>query len=300
MSTTALAANETRRQLRYNYTLEERNAKALEMAMALNRIDSTNAELDHIKADYKARLSAIESEENRLRGCVTSGFEMRDYLCFWTFDEPKAGRKTLRKREGGEVVAEEDMTERDRQMVMEIIEQQSANADVIPFLALPAPKEWPTDPTEVAIKKADALIGCGERPRVVTQEDATHFASDFFSIFCDDETNELRPKDEAEEWLENLLDSEITGDVEAWFQWLHCTPAVLSAPGSNYVITKTNAHLNDRAEKLRISLEAAKAEAAAAKKKSRAGRKANTSGTVDCAADEGSRDDAGADSKNNL
>jgi hypothetical protein len=46
--------------------------------------------------------------------------------------------------------------------------------------------------------------------------------------------------------------------------------------------------------------DAEKARQAAAKKAARAGRKANTSGTVDCPADEGSRDDAGSDSKNNL
>jgi hypothetical protein len=291
---TALAANETRRQLRYNYTLEERNAKALEMAMALNRIDSTKAELDHIKADYKARLSAIESEENRLRGCVTSGFEMRDYLCFWTFDEPKAGRKTLRKREGGEVVAEEDMTERDRQMVMEIIEQQSANADVIPFLALPAPKEWPTDYREVAFHPADAAAHCDDE---LTGEWCASFADWFFSIFvnCDDDRT-LHTADEAHHALETVVEEANDKTLVLFGRWIETTPCVIKTPGAHWVSVRVAAEIAKREAKAEL----ARKLAAEAKKKARAGRKANTSGTVDCAADEGSRDDAGADSKNNL
>ena len=299
MSTTALAANETRRQLRSHYTLEERNAKALEMAMALNRIDSTNAELDHIKADYKARLSAIESEENRLRGCVTSGFEMRDYLCFWTFDEPKAGRKTLRKREGGEVVAEEDMTERDRQMVMEIIEQQSANEPTqqVERLALPAPKEWPTSPIEVILTEEQA-----NAESFFSHLQTADWSERLREIFTDYEMGEpakIRTKDEAQRYVTSLIDNEHDAELGRMVEWLGTGPR-FQIPGVEWVASEIQTYL-DGVEQQRIQqADAEKARQAAAKKKARAGRKANQSGTVSVDSDDGSRDDTGADSKNNL
>ena len=93
---TKLAANECLRQVRYNYP----DAELIEKAKALS------AQLNHY--------AATENER------------MREYVCFWEFDVPTAGRKTLRKREGGEIVTEEEMTQRDRQMVMDIIDAQPA------------------------------------------------------------------------------------------------------------------------------------------------------------------------------
>jgi hypothetical protein len=299
-----LAANETRRQLRYNYTAAEHIAKAQAMAEAFTRFTITEAELSRVKKDYGARLDAIQSEIDLLREAVASGYELRDYLCFWEYDQPRLGRKLLRKREGGEAVAEEDMTERDRQLVMEILDAEAARASApAPAgekLPLPAPKLWPEHPTEVALSKADALAGMADGPLVIREEDALAYADWFFSTFCDAETNDLRPKDEAEEWLDGILDAEITGEIETFLQWLLTTPAVQDMPRSEYVITKTRAHLADRAETLRKSMEAAKAEAAAKKKAARSGRRASASGTVEVPADEGSRDDAGPDSKTNL
>jgi len=305
---TPLAANETRRQLRYNYTPPEHIAKAQAMAEAFTRYTITEAELSRVKKDYGARLDSIQSEIDLLREAVSSGYELREYLCYWQYDQPRPGRKTLRKREGGEAVAEEDMTEHDRQLVMEFPMPfgEAPPNTTTPHeasqekLALPMPKQWPTEIDEVILSRHDATQGIADGPLVVREDDAIIYAGWFFSIFCDPKANELRPRDEAEEWLADQLDSEITGEIEAWLQWLRSTPAVGAAPGSDYVITKTSAHLAHRAEALRLSMEAAKAEAAAKKKAARKGRRASTSGTVEVPADEGTRDDSGTDSKNDL
>lgn len=300
MSTTALAANETRRQLRYNYTLEERNAKATDLVAALNRIDATNAELDRIKSDYKARLSAIESESELLRGCVLSGYELRDYLCFWTFDEPRPGRKTLRKREGNEVVAEEDMTERDRQMVMEIIDQQAAKESdpVSPMrLALPAPKEWPTTVTEVILTEEQA-----NAETFFSHNQTADWSERLREIFTDYEMGEpakIRTKDDAQRYVTSLIDNEHDAELGRMVEWMATGPR-FNIPGIEWIASEIQTYL-DGVEQQRIQqADAEKARQAAAKKAARTGRRANQSGTVSCAADEGSRDDAGADSKNNL
>lgn len=63
-----LAANEVRRQLRYNFTDPERIDKAKALAESLNRYSATEAELSRIKSDYKSRLEAIQAEVDLLNG----------------------------------------------------------------------------------------------------------------------------------------------------------------------------------------------------------------------------------------
>ncbi len=202
---TKLAANECLRQVRYKYDQAERIEKGVLLTEAMDHFASTEEELARVKKDYASRLDVVQAEIDQLKFCYKTGYEMREYVCFWEFDVPAPGRKTLRKREGGEIVTEEEMTQRDRQMVMDIIDAQAAgNAEIVPFdgevLALPAPA------------------------------------------------------------------------VEA----------------------------TEEAQAEAIQRDAEKARKAEEKKKARAGRRANQSGTVSVDSDEGSRDDAGADSKNNL
>jgi hypothetical protein len=302
MSTTQLAANETRRQLRYNYTLEERNAKATELVAALNRIDATNSELDRIKGDYKSRLSAIESESELLRGCVLSGYELRDYLCYWTFDEPRAGRKTLRKREGNEVVAEEDMTERDRQMVMEIIESQAmAEADergLIPMLALANTKAWPTEITEIHLTEEQAH-GYTDFDGGQVADWRERLAEIFVNYEAMGKPATIRTPDEAAQYARSLIDNTHDAELARMAEWLTTGPRA-HLPGTEWLASEIMTYLDAVAQQQAMHAEAEKARQAEAKKKARAGRRASTSGTVSVASDEGTRDDAGSDSKNNL
>lgn len=272
----SLAANECRRQLRYNYTPDERIAKSIAHAECLNDIDSTNAELDRIKADYKARLAAIESEEAMLRGCVQSGYEMREYLCFWEYDKPRPGRKTLRKREGGDLVAEEDMTEHDRQMVMQIIDAEAAAAegDRREKLALPAPKEWPETLQDLYVDG------------ITTEDD---WILNLIQTLFTNYNNTILPKDT----VTKLLFDEVTkylSEKEAIQVRDFIRAHELGArPGWALVLDVFGSFLDARA--------AAKA---ARKSKAKKGRLAGGAGTVDVPSDEGSRDDMGEDSKNNL
>ena len=125
-----LARNEKREQLRYNYTPTEREEKGRQLADALNRQSIEDANLDRIKADFKARLATIEEEVQSFKNSVLSGYELREYVCFWEYDVPGKGRKTLRRKEPPcDIVREEEMTDADRQTVIESIERQMAEQD---------------------------------------------------------------------------------------------------------------------------------------------------------------------------
>jgi hypothetical protein len=267
--------------VRYDYTKDERIAKATGLGEALNRYASTEAELGRIKKDYGARLDAIQAEIDQLNNSVLSGYELREYICAWTYDDPRPGRKTLRKREGGEVVAEEDMTERDRQMVMDIIDAQATKGGeklALPAFIMPATAE------DVLIAEEDA------QSFDLDPDTAGAFASQFEDIFAED--GALKTEDERNEELAGML---------GWsqldqFRWWLTTGERVNYPGTAFVADYIAAHF--RAKAIREQADAARQ--AAEKTAARKGRRASGAGTVEVEADEGSRDDFGPDSKNDL
>lgn len=141
-----LARNEKREQLRYNYTPDERREKGQQLADTHIRLGAVNDELDRIKSDYKARTQTLEADITTLSTQVSTGYEMREYVCFYEYDQPEKGKKTLRRKEPPcDIVRVEEMTEADRQTVMESIEAQvsdGATEDSTSLVVLPgaAPK----------------------------------------------------------------------------------------------------------------------------------------------------------------
>ena len=128
-----LARNEQREQLRYNYTPDERREKGQQLADTHIRLGAVNDELDRIKSDYKAKTQTLEADITTLSTQVSTGYEMREYVCFYEYDQPEKGKKTLRRKEPPcDVVRVEEMTEADRQTVMDEIEKQAAESQPDP------------------------------------------------------------------------------------------------------------------------------------------------------------------------
>jgi len=297
---TKLAANECLRQVRYNYPDAELIEKAKALSAQLNSYAATENELARVKKDYASRLDVTQAQIDQLKECVQTGYEMREYVCFWEFDVPTAGRKTLRKREGGEIVTEEEMTQRDRQMVMDIIDAQAANesAPVAGMrLALPAPKEWPTAVSEVILTEEQA-----NAESFFSHGQTADWSERLREIFTDYEMGEpakIRTKEDAQSFATSLIDNAPDAELGRMAEWLTTGPRA-NIPGTEWLASEITTYLDGVEQQEAIQRDAEKARQAKAKKEARAGRKANTSGTVDCPADEGSRDDAGSDSKNNL
>lgn len=128
---TALKRNECKRQCRYNYTQAERLEKGRALADEYNALGEVQADFDRIKKDYKAREETHETKIQSLAEQVRSGYELRETLCYWTYNEPKPGRKTLRRSDNEEIFGEEDMTGADTQAVMEDIDAESVTTEPI-------------------------------------------------------------------------------------------------------------------------------------------------------------------------
>ena len=162
-----LARNEKREQLRYQYTPDERREKGQQLADTHIKLGSVQEELDRIKADYKARTQTLESEISTLSTQVSTGYEMREYVCFYEYDQPEAGRKTLRRKEPPcDIVRVEEMTEADRQTVMDSIDKQAAEVQpdagdgaIVPFTGATGPSNVtpPAPRTDCPDEESDEL-----------------------------------------------------------------------------------------------------------------------------------------------
>lgn len=158
-----LKYNECRRQCRYNYTPEERLEKGRALADEYQALDAVNSDLERVKKQYKARIETHEATIANLAEQVRSGYEMRETPCFFEYNKPRPGRKTLKRSDTFEVVGEEDMTGQDMQMVMKSVDDEAAattppagpESKRDPILVLPAAEPpfepWP-ESQEVALR----------------------------------------------------------------------------------------------------------------------------------------------------
>ncbi len=107
--------NETVRNLRVIYTDAERLELGKQLAGAHQDLAQTNNDLDSVKQDFKARITAHEAKIGDLSNKVATGHRVEQVKCLWNFDEPKKGQKTLSRVDTFDVVEVVDMTEADKQ-----------------------------------------------------------------------------------------------------------------------------------------------------------------------------------------
>jgi hypothetical protein len=125
---TSLKRNECTRQCRYNFTPDERLERGRQLADEYQTLDTTNQDLDRIKKDFKARIETHETRISTLAEQVRSGYELRETLCSWEYHQPVDGKKQLRRSDTMEIIETTDMTEADKQLVMEVVDAAAAAA----------------------------------------------------------------------------------------------------------------------------------------------------------------------------
>lgn len=115
--------------LRYVYTDKER----LEIGKTLGQVHAdlgnTNADFDRVKAEFKSKITAHEAKLTDLAHKVSSGYDMRDTKCEWTFDSPKKGHKTLRRLDTDEVVETAEMSQADFQQEIALETENGKSID---------------------------------------------------------------------------------------------------------------------------------------------------------------------------
>jgi hypothetical protein len=105
-------------QAKYTFTTLEIAELGKKLQSARNEQARVQSELESIKSDYKAKLAAVDIEQNRFGRRLDDGYEMREAFAIVTFNDPAKGRKTYRHEEGSELIREEPMSHSDFQLPM--------------------------------------------------------------------------------------------------------------------------------------------------------------------------------------
>lgn len=119
------------RTIKCSFTDKERMGLGMDLSNAIGRQRNVESEFDDVKASYKAKLSAVEAEIDRLSTAITAGFEMRSVKLQVVF-RPKDRKKDfypLDSDKTGEPVLTEEMTEED--YALELIEAEEVYLDKI-------------------------------------------------------------------------------------------------------------------------------------------------------------------------
>lgn len=105
---------------RYQFNDKEKLVIGKELAETTTALSTIEGDKKRIVADFQAKLAAKEAEVQSLSNKLTSGYEHREMSCTQTFNDPKPGKKTIRRDDTLESVAVENMTQDDLQCKLPI------------------------------------------------------------------------------------------------------------------------------------------------------------------------------------
>lgn len=125
-----------KRRVKHILSREEKEEKSAKLIEDMRQFDTLNGELADIKADYKKQIAGIDSEISDARKALEFGHEQREVECEVTFF-PKIGKKEFRRLDTLDLVATEDMTDYDRQMVIPEVEPEKPFNPALPEEKLP-------------------------------------------------------------------------------------------------------------------------------------------------------------------
>lgn len=125
-----------KRRVKHILTREEKEAKSAKLIEDMRKFDTLNGELAVIKADYKKQIAGIDSEISDARKALEFGHEQREVECEVVM-HPKLGVKKFYRMDDGALVATEEMTDYDRQMVIPEVEPEKPFNPALPEEQLP-------------------------------------------------------------------------------------------------------------------------------------------------------------------
>ncbi|MDD5006631.1 MAG: hypothetical protein PHS33_09060 [Candidatus Omnitrophica bacterium] len=120
---------ESKRNLKYEFTNDEKLTMGMEMANLDREIKLLQEEKKSANSNFQSRIDEKESRRTRLSNCVADGCEFRDIDCEVKYNSPKDGVKQVVRKDNNEVVEEIPMTAEEMQEEMEFQETRKLEAE---------------------------------------------------------------------------------------------------------------------------------------------------------------------------
>ena len=305
------------RDLRVNYTDKELLEIGKKLAESNRDHAAAEDEKKAVTSQLKARCDSIQGRIDEYSGQLTSGYTFRKVACEIRYDTPKRGMKQVVRLDTMEIVETAALSMSELQEELPLKEESQDNVE-----------QFPGAETEVIVDKltpdswddldVSELVG-GDADDMVVEE----YIRNLRQLFVDSD-EEMRPEASTRDALKTFIETtEPTSYVQGFIQWIADFGA--KAPGGeiigkyiadlskpkvdgDFVRTNCTRLFLDGKTLTEIATVVGVTEAVVRENlqhaglvKKNKGRKAATNhGTVSVPSDEGSRDDMGADSKNNL
>lgn len=111
----------SKRNLRCELTDAELLASGKELAEKTSALRVLADDAKRSAADFKAKVTAAESEISVLSNRVNTGYEFRIVTCTERFDTPRVGKKKITRDDTKELIGVEDMTQSEMQRELNIV-----------------------------------------------------------------------------------------------------------------------------------------------------------------------------------
>ena len=251
--------------LRVEFTRDEIVELALKQGEAFNELNRAEEDKKAVTAQLKAKCEGISARISEITGKLTSGFEYRVVPCEIQYDDPKPGLKTTYRLDTGATVAVDPMTLAERQAELDL----NGKAPVAQVLTL---EMFDFTPEQVHVDD-------------FSESTARGYAVNYRTLFIDFE-DAVRSEGERRDEVEDFVSLRTNAELSEFTDWIKAKrPAPL--PGADIALALIDSIKRDAAT-------------AAQQKQSeeRLAVRKVTPGTVEVGADDGSRDDAGDETKN--
>lgn len=117
---TALTSPSEKHFLPCELTPEQSNAKGKQLAAMHTKLEVLEQRKKQLNDEIKSQVASAEAEIATLSQQIGSGIEHRDVPCYWRYDTPQPGDKTLIREDTGGIVRIEEMNDDDRQSEMDL------------------------------------------------------------------------------------------------------------------------------------------------------------------------------------
>jgi len=109
---------------RVELTSEELIAAGRELASAQTEVRQLEDDFKGVRDEWKARISAVEARITTSANRIGRGYDLRPVECVVIYDQPDPGMKSCFRQDTSERVWVREMTESDRQMIIQFEEEQ--------------------------------------------------------------------------------------------------------------------------------------------------------------------------------
>ena len=118
-----------RESCRHPLTTDQMVEAGKELAASQIELRQLDDDFKSVRDEWKSRISAVEARLTAQTGRISRGYDIKETECTITFDTPDPGLKTCARNDTGERVWVREMTDADKQLVLDLDDEATAGTE---------------------------------------------------------------------------------------------------------------------------------------------------------------------------